>query len=894
MRRACFTIMSGIAVGLLLITSTSAFDLTTIERKIAKLPELKSPQPLYCLLVFGPDAKTRVWLVRDGDVLYADRNANGDLTEPGERIEADAKVSEPDEGVLVFHVGDIVDGPMVHKALGVTWFNVDHLRDKNDDVTARLKHDPRFRALSIRSDVAMPNFQGRGIDGRIMQHISIGDVHGLLDFSPQITDAPILHFGGPWQITLSGKSRLRIGRNYELYLDLGTPGLGPGATVSTAYDRVIPPGIRPRAEFTFPSSNGETVTAAYDFKRRCCTYNLYDEVLLPEGVAPGIARVTLSLDQWQTGHVAPSTHLVEILPSLPGPKIFPVSARLTSKLEHLHPDGDICNIHFSPDGRRVIAGDYPGGVAHIWDLTSGERLVTIPAGEGARGSDEYFEISPDWRRIYTSPRQRGNFNHVERDGKRLTRVSYNGEVYAWDAITGKRLATWQQDPPRGVVNLDLMPNGDYLFVLEETPGEFTGSRPRAVSLLDVRTGTYRELAEGWSSVQAVTDDSRLAAAIMPKPGESSYHGAIAFFTLPEWKELNRIPLGGLQRAYVTSFAKNGQIAIGVVTSLAKRDDWQSARHELNIWDVATGRVLHSMSPALPKAQFGCHTISPDGNTAVVGEFDQETGASRILLLNLTDWTTREVTFAPDTLQRGAVFHPSGKWLAVSQMTLPKQVRAGGDDPPATTLPQPRIQLIDTTTGRILETIVAPQSYQMSIALSPDGNTLATGGNGAVLLWDMTAPPGESPAQPVVGQAVELAGATVDGKLLDPAAYRGKVTLVSFWATWCQPCVAEMPQLKSIYHELHERGFEVVGVSVDEHGGGEQNVDLAAFVKNQSLPWAVLHGDTADNSGMRHPLAQQLGVTSVPRSFLLDGAGKIVAIDPTLHELEKLVEPLLQK
>jgi hypothetical protein len=58
----------------LLPAAAHGIDLATIERKIDKLPQLTSAQPIYCLLVFGPEAMTRVWLVRDGDVLYVDRN----------------------------------------------------------------------------------------------------------------------------------------------------------------------------------------------------------------------------------------------------------------------------------------------------------------------------------------------------------------------------------------------------------------------------------------------------------------------------------------------------------------------------------------------------------------------------------------------------------------------------------------------------------------------------------------------------------------------------------------------------------------------------------------------------------------------------------------------------
>jgi hypothetical protein len=66
-----------------------AADLSKIDRAIAKEPKYQS-KPKYCLLVFGPEAKAKVWLVLDGDVLYVDRNGNGDLTEEGKRVKVPA------------------------------------------------------------------------------------------------------------------------------------------------------------------------------------------------------------------------------------------------------------------------------------------------------------------------------------------------------------------------------------------------------------------------------------------------------------------------------------------------------------------------------------------------------------------------------------------------------------------------------------------------------------------------------------------------------------------------------------------------------------------------------------------------------------------------------------
>jgi hypothetical protein len=77
----------GVAIAFMWAGTSYAADLTKIDRIVKKEPAYLA-KPKYCLLVFGPEAKERVWLVLDGDKLYVDRNGNGDLTEPGKRIEA--------------------------------------------------------------------------------------------------------------------------------------------------------------------------------------------------------------------------------------------------------------------------------------------------------------------------------------------------------------------------------------------------------------------------------------------------------------------------------------------------------------------------------------------------------------------------------------------------------------------------------------------------------------------------------------------------------------------------------------------------------------------------------------------------------------------------------------
>src|SRR6516165_4437800 len=91
-------------------------DLAKIDRRIAREPAYQTKAPRYCLLVFGPEAKTRVWLVQDGDVLYVDRNGNGELTEEGKRV----KLEQQGDGFRTFKAGDVRADGLTHTGLIVT------------------------------------------------------------------------------------------------------------------------------------------------------------------------------------------------------------------------------------------------------------------------------------------------------------------------------------------------------------------------------------------------------------------------------------------------------------------------------------------------------------------------------------------------------------------------------------------------------------------------------------------------------------------------------------------------------------------------------------------------------------------------------------------------------
>ena len=124
-----------------------------------------------------------------------------------------------------------------------------------------------------------------------------------------------------------------------------------------------------------------------------------------------------------------------------------------------------------------------------------------------------------------------------------------------------------------------------------------------------------------------------------------------------------------------------------------------------------------------------------------------------------------------------------------------------------------------------------------------------------------------------------------GKPLSPANYKGKVLLIDFWATWCMPCMAELPNVRKIYENYHTQGFEIIGISLDE----EQS-KVTSFVERQKLAWPQY----CDGAGWGNKLAAQYGVDSIPATYLLDREGNIIAKDLRGDALEEAVAKALTK
>lgn len=137
----------------------------------------------------------------------------------------------------------------------------------------------------------------------------------------------------------------------------------------------------------------------------------------------------------------------------------------------------------------------------------------------------------------------------------------------------------------------------------------------------------------------------------------------------------------------------------------------------------------------------------------------------------------------------------------------------------------------------------------------------------------------------LGRKLELSGLVDEnGASLDLSAYVGKVVFIDFWATWCPPCLKEIPNIRQVYQELSDKGFSVLSINMDK-----DQERLEQFLQDQRFPWPTYHSGSGDTKS----LTDQFGITLFPHTMLMNQDGKIVSLHVHGPVLKTQVLNLLQ-
>ena len=137
----------------------------------------------------------------------------------------------------------------------------------------------------------------------------------------------------------------------------------------------------------------------------------------------------------------------------------------------------------------------------------------------------------------------------------------------------------------------------------------------------------------------------------------------------------------------------------------------------------------------------------------------------------------------------------------------------------------------------------------------------------------------------VGKPLGLKFTAIDGRAIDLEKLKGQVVLIDFWATWCGPCMAELPKVKAAYEKLHPRGFEILGISFDREKDA-----LEKLVAKEKLPWPQCFDEGEEGK----KLGDEFGITGIPTMWLVDRKGALRELNARENRAEKVEKLLAEK
>jgi WD40 repeat protein len=446
-------------------------------------------------------------------------------------------------------------------------------------------------------------------------------------------------------------------------------------------------------------------------------------------VAAGKAQVTVSFDAWKEGQVAAARQEIAIEPATADSPLAPVSERLVRELIHTNQQGTLQGLRFSPDGKRIVAGDTSAGIIQIWDVASGKPLTRIETGKakmgkgGGRGGSS-FVLSPDWQKLYAKK---------------------GAQVGVWDPQSGRQIDTLEDKQAGAAQSLMLSSDGNVLIA---------GAGKGAASVWDLSTRKAQPLTADVSLASgALSRDGKYFAG--PVQGDGYYTSAIQVIDLGTRQVSTTIAIPQkLARAYVTDFSPDGKLIRGAIEIYDEHlwQKWEKWQYITKFWDAATGKEVASIPADESETSYSMLVYSPDGKALAATRWTPRKGTraeklhanlrngAKLFLLDIPGKQVRGIILQENAVVGAIAFSPDSRWVAA--VSQPRGKTADNEAGDVDNLLQPRIHLVDAHTARVRETLIAPHGPITALSFSPDGKTLASAGSGKALLWSLTPAPNE--------------------------------------------------------------------------------------------------------------------------------------------------------
>ena len=246
-----------------------------------------------------------------------------------------------------------------------------------------------------------------------------------------------------------------------------------------------------------------------------------------------------------------------------------------------------------------------------------------------------------------------------------------------------------------------------------------------------------------------------------------------------------------------------------------------------------------------------------GERAIIFPTDHSIG-----LLSVRDWGSQIEDWTVLGEARGKVTVPAGKEL---RLKVPSDY--SGDISSLADLEPSDLQLLVLDNPRI-----------------GDMHLVHLKGLTSLKLLNLSRRPVSGRKHPLLGKPLgDLKFTSIKGKDVDIAKYKDKVVLIDFWATWCGPCVRELPNVKKTYSKYHDNGFEIIGISLDRDRERLEN-----FIQKNEMPWP----QHFDGKGWKNEIAVRFEIHSIPSTFLLDKQGIIRHVNLRGSALDSAVAEVL--